>query len=255
MAIKVFRGGDEGPAAEAERLLREARRLARLRHPGIVTVHDVGTQDGQVFIVSDYLDGQDLARWLKRNSPTWQHAVTIVAAVADALAHAHAQLTIHRDVKPANIILTSDGDPVLVDFGLALDDASAGGANWESSPAHRRTWRRSRSPGRPTASTAARTSTAWAWCSTRCSAAAFRSERSNRRNCCGKFATMSRSLSASSPESIPPELERICLKALAKKMQDRYTTAADFADDLRRVAPDRRRIPADAALVLATAGD
>ena len=59
VAIKVFRGGN-GPAAEAERLLREARRLARLRHPGIVTVHDVGTQDGQVFIVSDYLDGQDL---------------------------------------------------------------------------------------------------------------------------------------------------------------------------------------------------
>src|ERR1700678_297784 len=63
VAIKVFRGGAEGPPAEADRLLQEARRLARLRHSGIVTVHDVGTQDGQVFIVSDYLDGQDLARW------------------------------------------------------------------------------------------------------------------------------------------------------------------------------------------------
>src|SRR5262245_4464287 len=64
VAIKVFRGGPEGPRVESDRLLNEARRLARLRHPGIVAVHDVGTQDGQVFIVSDFLDGQDLATWL-----------------------------------------------------------------------------------------------------------------------------------------------------------------------------------------------
>src|ERR1700722_1746860 len=117
VAIKVLRGGGEQTTAEAERLLGEARRLAKLRHPGIVAVHDVGTQDGHVFVVSDYLDGQDLAQWLKRNSPSWQQAVTIVCAIAEALAHAHAQLTVHRDIKPANIILTSAGEPVLVDFG------------------------------------------------------------------------------------------------------------------------------------------
>ena len=127
VAIKVLRGGTEETTAEAERLLREARRLAKLRHPGIVAVHDVGTQDGQIFVVSEYLAGQDLAHWLKRTTPNWQHAVKLVIAVADALAYAHSQLMVHRDVKPANIILTSAGDPVLVDFGLALDDASAGG--------------------------------------------------------------------------------------------------------------------------------
>ena len=66
VAIKVLRGGPDVPHAEAERFLKEARRLARLSHPGIVTVHDVGLHEGQVYIVSDFLDGPDLAGWLKQ---------------------------------------------------------------------------------------------------------------------------------------------------------------------------------------------
>ena len=80
-----------------------------------------------MYIVSDYLDGPDLGQWLKDNRPAWPEAARIVAAVADALAHAHARLIVHRDVKPANIILTADRAPVLVDFGLALDEDQAGG--------------------------------------------------------------------------------------------------------------------------------
>ena len=127
VAIKVLRGGPDVPQAEAERFLQEARRLARLSHPGIVAVHDVGVDEGQVYIVSDYLDGPDLGRWLRDNRPAWPEAARIAAAVADALAHAHARLIVHRDVKPANIILTPDRGPVLVDFGLGLDEARAGG--------------------------------------------------------------------------------------------------------------------------------
>jgi serine/threonine protein kinase/tetratricopeptide (TPR) repeat protein len=235
VAIKVFRGGPEVPPAEADRLLQEARRLARLRHSGIVAVHDVGTQEGQVFIVSDYLDGQDLAQWLKHNSPSWQEAATIVGAVADALAHAHAQLTIHRDVKPANIILTSAGVPVLVDFGLALDDLSAGGGELgivSGTPAYM--------APEQVAGTAHRIdgrtdiySLGVVLYEMLCGRIPFRSEQSQE---------LLRQVRDDEPQplrqiarDIPPELERICLKALAKKMQDRYTTAADFADDLRRV--------------------
>jgi serine/threonine protein kinase len=127
VAIKVLRAGASPAQAEDEQALQEARRLAQLRHPGIVAVHDVGVHEGQVYIVSDYLDGPDLGRWLRDHRPAWPEAARVAAAVADALAHAHARLIIHRDVKPANILLTADRAPVLVDFGLALDEAQAGG--------------------------------------------------------------------------------------------------------------------------------
>ena len=127
VAIKVLHAGSATSQAEGERFLQEARRLAQLRHPGIVAVHDVGVQEGQLYIVSDYLDGPDLGQWLRDNRPAWPEAARIAAAVADALAHAHARLIVHRDVKPANIILTADRAPVLVDFGLALDEVRAGG--------------------------------------------------------------------------------------------------------------------------------
>jgi serine/threonine protein kinase len=127
VAIKVLRGGTGQPQTGGEQALGEARRLAQLRHPGIVAVHDVGIHEGQVYIVSDYLDGPDLSHWLRDHRPTWPEAARIAAAVADALAHAHARLVVHRDVKPANILLTAEGAPVLVNFGLALDEAQAGG--------------------------------------------------------------------------------------------------------------------------------
>jgi class 3 adenylate cyclase/tetratricopeptide (TPR) repeat protein len=235
VAIKVLRAGSSPPEAEEGRALHEARRLARLRHPGIVAVHDVGIHQGQVYIVSDYLDGPDLDHWLRDNRPTWPEAARIAAAVADALAHAHARLVVHRDVKPANILLTADRAPVLVDFGLALDEAQAGGGEkgvisgtpWYMSPeqvagtAHRIDGRTDvyslgvvlyemltgRVPFRATG-----------------------------------FLELSRQVCDDEPQpprqlvrDIPPELERACLKALAKQQQDRYTTASDFAEDLCRV--------------------
>ena len=126
VAIKVRRRWVHTTYEAPESILEEARKVARLRHPGVVTVHDVGTSEEGVYIVSDYLEGSDLGRWLRANRATWPESVRIVAAVADALGHAHARQIIHRDVKPANIILTNDGSPVLVDFGLALDEVGAG---------------------------------------------------------------------------------------------------------------------------------
>src|SRR5262249_35994997 len=125
VAIKVLRGGSEVPAHQAEEFLQEARRLAQLRHPGILAGHHVGLDKGQIYIVSDFLDGPHLGRWLEEERPAWPEAARIAAAVADALAHAHARLIVHRDIKPANIILAVDRGPVLVDFGLGLDEAGA----------------------------------------------------------------------------------------------------------------------------------
>src|SRR5262249_46323463 len=104
VAIKVLQAGSGRAHVDSARFLQEARRLAQLHHPGIVAVHDVGVQGGRVYLVSDYVDGPDLGQWLKNNRPAWHEATRIAAAVADALAHVHAQVVVHRDVKPANII-------------------------------------------------------------------------------------------------------------------------------------------------------
>ena len=199
VAIKVLHAGPATPQAESEHFLQEARRLAQLRHAGIVAVHDVGVQDGRLYIVSDYLDGPDLGRWLKSNHPAWPEAGRIAAIVADALAHAHARLIVHRDVKPAKILLAADRVPVPVDFGLALDEAQAGGGEKAWFRAPRGTCRRSR-PRAPPASTVALTSTACVLYS--CSPAARRSGRLFR-SCCGS-ATTSRSSAARPGHSARP---------------------------------------------------
>src|SRR5215475_12410595 len=71
VAIKVLRAGASPALTEGEAALQEARRLAQLRHPGIVAVHDVGVHEGQVYIVSDYLDGPNLGHWLRDHRPAW----------------------------------------------------------------------------------------------------------------------------------------------------------------------------------------
>ncbi len=237
VAVKVLRGGTRPAQAGGERALQEARRLAQLRHGGIVAVHDVGVHEGQVYIVSDYLDGPDLGRWLRDHRPPWPEAVRIAAAVADALAHAHSRLIIHRDVKPANILLSAEGAPVLVDFGLALGETQAGGAAkgvFAGTPSYM-------SPEQATG-TAHRIdgrtdiySLGVVLYEMLTGRVPFRA--TNR-------LELLRQLRDDAPQpprqlvgDIPPEVERACLKALAKHQEDRYTTAGDFAADLRRVLP------------------
>src|SRR5262245_26586904 len=107
VAIKLLRAGT-GQRADPERSRQEARRLAQLHHPGIVAVHDIGVHEGEVYIVSDYLEGADLRSWMRDNRASWPEATRITMAVLDALGHAHSRRIVHRDVKPANIILTPE---------------------------------------------------------------------------------------------------------------------------------------------------
>ncbi len=126
VAIKVPTIGSQ-LRQDIERYRAEAQNLAKLRHPGIVSVFDVGLEDDdQFYIVTELLDGVTLYDWLMTAKPTWQEAADIIAKAADALAHAHARKVIHRDVKPGNIIVTDDRGPVLFDFGLAIADQHAG---------------------------------------------------------------------------------------------------------------------------------
>jgi serine/threonine protein kinase len=96
--------------------------VARLRHHGIVSVHDVGHEGDHCFIVFDLVEGTDLARRIKERPFGWQDATRIVAEVADHLQYAHEMGFVHRDIKPANILLDERGRPVLADFGIAVTE-------------------------------------------------------------------------------------------------------------------------------------
>src|SRR5262249_36348176 len=123
VAIKVPNPERISRPEDVEAYLAEARILARLDHPHIVPVYDVGrTRDGLCFVVSKHIEGSDLAARLAQGRPAYRDAALLVADVAEALHYAHTHGLVHRDVKPANILLDSSGRPILADFGLALRD-------------------------------------------------------------------------------------------------------------------------------------
>ncbi|MFO0275873.1 MAG: serine/threonine-protein kinase, partial [Planctomycetota bacterium] len=126
VAVKVLPHHLTLQAATVARFRREANLAARLVHPGIVAIHTVGKDGDAHYFAMERIPGQRLARVDQRTGArrTVRECVEIAAAVADALAYAHSQGVLHRDVKPSNIMLTRSGRVMLVDFGLS----SAGGS-------------------------------------------------------------------------------------------------------------------------------
>lgn len=102
-----------------EAFMAEARRVARLKHPGIVPVHDVGREGDFCFIVSEFVEGGSLGDRLTRNPVPWQQAIRWLAEVAEALEYAHVNGVVHRDIKPANMLIDHHGRALLADFGIA----------------------------------------------------------------------------------------------------------------------------------------
>ena len=123
VAIKVLTSSRGATPVELERFQREAKAIARVGHPHICTLHDVGQQDGMAFLVMELLEGETLATRLERGTLPLDRALVIGIQIAEALAAAHSKGVIHRDLKPSNVMLTASGVKLL-DFGLAkLRDA------------------------------------------------------------------------------------------------------------------------------------
>ncbi len=120
VVLKTMNAGEEGAAREEfiERFLNEARIVASLRHPHIVTIYDIGNADGVLYISMEYLEGGDLKDRIRDGMHPGE-ALEVVEKVAEALGLAHKEGIIHRDVKPANILYREDGTPMLSDFGIA----------------------------------------------------------------------------------------------------------------------------------------
>jgi serine/threonine protein kinase len=120
VAVKVLGWALAVDGRAAERLRREARAAARLEHPNIARVLDLGDQDGRPYLVMELLEGESLAARIDRaGAMAPAEASRVVAAVADALEAAHRAGVVHRDVKPGNVFLTADGEVKVLDFGIA----------------------------------------------------------------------------------------------------------------------------------------
>jgi serine/threonine protein kinase len=127
VALKVLPRDAGTDPTFAERFGREARALARLQHPNIVTVHDSGEADGMFYFVMEFVDGMDLRRMMGSGKLTPEQALAIVPRICEALQYAHDEGVMHRDIKPENILLDTKGRVKIADFGLAKLIASPEG--------------------------------------------------------------------------------------------------------------------------------
>lgn len=127
IALKVLRseGNDETAAVARLRLVAEGRALARVSHPNVVTVFDVGTVESEVYIAMELVRGQTLSRWRDASARAWPEVVEMFTDIAAGLGAVHDASLVHRDVKPDNILIDQDGRPRVTDFGLARPESEA----------------------------------------------------------------------------------------------------------------------------------
>ncbi len=231
VAIKVPNPERVTQANDLELYLTEARVLAKFTHPNIVPVYDVGrTDDGVCFVVSKYIDGSDLSQRIKEKPPTLREAVELTAVVSQALHHAHTRGLVHRDIKPANILIDASGIPWVADFGLALKDEDYGRGARQAGTLLYMSPEQARSEGHRVDGRSDIFSLGVVLYELLAGRKPFRGD--------SRLEVMNQ-ITSSEPrplrqidDTIPRELERICQKALAKRLSERYDTARDMAEDL-----------------------
>lgn len=149
LALKLLRVGREGSTGRA-RLLREARALAQLNHPNVISIYDVGAYEGDVWVAIEFVEGMTLREWLDAEERSVPEILAVFAAAGRGLEAAHQVGLVHRDVKPSNILLGDDGRVRMIDFGLARAHALPDSVTVESELVDGHDWTDSRSaPGLP----------------------------------------------------------------------------------------------------------
>lgn len=235
VAVKVARGDDSGSMSDSKRFHFEAEATARLDHPNIVPIHEVGEINGRAFFSMALVEGKSLAEKIVVDPMPAKAAARLMAQVADAVAYAHAQGVVHRDLKPANILLDEKGQPRITDFGLAkiVDTNSSITRAGEvlGTPNYM-----------PPEQAAGRNDEVGTLSDVYSLGATLYALITGRPPF--QSATVLETLNqVLFRDPIPPrtlnpavdrDLDTICLKCIAKRPDQRYATATAFADDLRR---------------------
>jgi tetratricopeptide (TPR) repeat protein/tRNA A-37 threonylcarbamoyl transferase component Bud32 len=266
-ALKMLLTGQYASPAELARFMREAEAIAALQHPNIVQIYEVGEVDGRPYFTMEFVGGGSLAQKLRGVPQPAQYTVSVLESLARAIHTAHLAGIIHRDVKPANVLLAPDGTPKISDFGLARylegqGDVTLGPAK-VGTPSYMAPEQVVGKPGTvgPPADIYGLGATLYELLTGRPPFRADTSTETERQVLAQEAAPPSR-LNA----KVPRDLETICLKCLQKEPARRYESAAALADDLVRYREGRpirarrmgwgprswrwcRRKPAAAALI------
>jgi serine/threonine-protein kinase len=235
VALKMILGGGHADERELARFRAEAEAIARLQHPNIVQVYEVGEDDGQPFFSLEYVDGTSLKEKIAGTLLPPRECALLTRTLAEAMAHAHKHSIVHRDIKPANVLLTSDNVPKIGDFGLArrLEEDSGqtrtgSAVGTPSYMAPEQAEGRSREAG-PLADVYSLGAVLYELLAGR---APFRG--ANILQTLEQVRLREPVAPTQLQPGVPRDLETICLKCLQKDPARRYTGADDLAEDLRR---------------------
>ena len=231
VALKVPSIDPTDEPAVLERFLREAKTMARIRHPNICQVFDAGQSHGTYYMAMALIEGQSLAAWVKDRVVDSRQAAELLYKLAHALAIVHAAGVLHRDLKPQNVMIDQSGEPLLMDFGLArpvqADSPLTGTHSVLGTPAYM-------SPEQVNGEPASRQSDIYSL------GVIFYQVLTGRLPFTGPLALLAASIVKGDPPKprkvraeVDPELEAICLKAMARRPADRYQTAAEMVEVLQ----------------------
>jgi serine/threonine protein kinase len=247
VAVKVIRTENLAPSIlerALKRFEREAKALAKLTHSNIVKVLDYGEYEGKPYLVMPFLPGGTLKERLKGQPMPWQDAARLLVPIARALAYAHSEGMIHRDVKPSNILITRSGDPMLTDFGIAkiIDEEMTIDLTGTSAAVGTPEYM---APEQVTSKTVDQRADIYALGVVLYEMITGHKPFTADTPMAVLFKHASEPLPR--PRSFVPNLpeaaERILIKALAKKKEDRYQNMTDFAAALENLAMEKGGIP------------